>query len=35
MSHGLYFYAAVASTATFAAVLMALMLHDPRGSDDE
>lgn len=35
MSHGLYYYAAVASTATFAACLMALMLHDPRGSNDE
>ncbi len=35
MSHGLYYYAALASTATFAACLMALMLHDPRGSDDE
>ena len=35
MSHGLYYYAALASTATFAACLMALMLHGTGDSDDE
>ena len=35
MSHGLYYYAALASAATFAACLMALMLDGTRGNDDE
>lgn len=35
MSHGLYYYAALASAATFAACLMALMLDGAGGIDDE
>lgn len=35
MSHGLYYYAALASAATFAACLMAFMLDGARGNDDE
>ena len=35
MSYGLYYYAALASTATFAACLMAIMLDVTRGDDDE
>jgi hypothetical protein len=35
MSHGLYYYAALAGTATFAACLMAFMLDGARRDDDE
>ena len=35
MSHGLYYYAALASTATFAACLVALMLYGTGDSGDE
>jgi len=35
MNHGLYYYAALASIATFAACLMAIMLHGAGDTDDE
>ena len=35
MSHGLYYYAALAAGATFAASLMAIMLHASGDTDDE
>jgi len=35
MSHGLYYYAALACAATFSACLMAFMLDITGGPDDE
>ena len=35
MSHGLYYYAALATAATYAACLMAFMLHGTGDSGDE
>ncbi len=35
MNDGIYYYAALASAASFAACLMALMLDGARGNDDE
>jgi len=35
MTHELYYYAALASAASFAACLMAFMLDATRGDDDE
>jgi len=35
MSHGIYYYAALAAGATYAACLMAFMLHGKGDSRDE